>query len=554
MRRAKMEGETTLATVIDVGRQIAKALAAAHAAGIIHRDIKPENVMVRGDGYAKVLDFGLAASRSRDHHRNDASGHGHESGCTGRHDGLHVPRAGARRSRGRAVGCLRAGRHALRVLAGRRPWVAPTMPAAAGGDPLGRCRAAAEPVGALLEKLVHRMLAKDPALRPAVSEVELELAALAAGDSRKSPFQGSPAIAERRTVGREDERAKLRRAYEEACEGRGRILTVMGEPGIGKTLLVEDFLAELAQLPERPFRPVLGAARRRRGVSTRARGARRPAAPVVVELGALAHQDRRTDLGMQVAHAESSQESVARVREDAPAVSQERMKRELGALLLEASRLRPFVLFLDDLHWADVSTIDVLNYLAGRFDQMRLLVLTTHRPADMTLAQHPFLAIRDELRAHGAVEEIPLGFLERRDVERYLAVMFPQHFFPGSLAELIHAKTEGSLLFMADVVRYLRDSGSIVERDGAWVLARAEADAFRELPASIRSMIARKIERLDEVDRKLLVAASVQGHEFDSAVVAEAIEMDPAEVEERLDALEKVHVFVKRTRSTSSST
>ena len=61
-------------------------------------------------------------------------------------------------------------------------------------------------------------------------------------------------------------------------------------------------------------------------------------------------------------------------------------------------------------------------------------------------------------------------------------------------------------------------------------------------------MIARKIERLDEVDRKLLVAASVQGHEFDSAVVAEAIEMDPAEVEERLDALEHVHVFVKRTR------
>ena len=120
---------------------------------------------------------------------------------------------------------------------------------------------------------------------------------------------------------------------------------------------------------------------------------------------------------------------MARVREDAPAVSQERMKRELGALLLEASRLRPFVLFLDDLHWADVSTIDMLNYLAGRFDQMRLLVLATYRPADMTLAQHPFLAIRDELGAHGALEEIPLGFLERRDVERYLAVMFPQHRF-----------------------------------------------------------------------------------------------------------------------------
>ena len=108
-------------------------------------------------------------------------------------------------------------------------------------------------------------------------------------------------------------------------------------------------------------------------------------------------------------------------------------------VLLEASLLRPFVLVLDDLHWADVSTIDVLNYLAGRFGQMRLLVLATYRPADMNLAQHPFLGIRDELSAHGALEEIPLGFLERRDVERYLAVMFPQHLFPASLAEMIHA-------------------------------------------------------------------------------------------------------------------
>ena len=64
---------------------------------------------------------------------------------------------------------------------------------------------------------------------------------------------------------------------------------------------------------------------------------------------------------------------------------------------------------------------------------MRVLVLATYRPADMALAQHPFLAIRDDLRAHGALDEIPLGFLERRDVERYLALMFPQHRFPAGV-------------------------------------------------------------------------------------------------------------------------
>ena len=72
------------------------------------------------------------------------------------------------------------------------------------------------------------------------------------------------------------------------------------------------------------------------------------------------------------------------------------------------------------------------------------------------------------------------------------------------------------------------------------------ADMPRELPESVRSMIARKIEQVDERDRALLLAASVQGPEFDSAIVSEAIEMDPADVEERLDVLERVHVFVKR--------
>jgi hypothetical protein len=552
--RASMERQNAPATVIDVGRQVAKALAAAHAAGIVHRDIKPENVMVRADGYAKVLDFGLARV--------------HESGTnTETHSGTETnPLAlvgtmaymSPEQARGAPAGTpsdvFALGVTLYEMLARRRPWVAPTMPAVLAAIlledamPLSRLNPAV-PSG--LEKLVHRMIAKDPVLRPTASEVEEALAALAAGDSH-SAFQGTPAIIERKTVGREEERERLRRAYAAGREGRGRIVTVLGEPGIGKTILVEDFLAELAQMPERPLLV-------RGRCSERLAGAE-AYLPVLEALDSLLHQSSSGSVPsivksvapswyVQVAHhAESSQASVARVREDAPAVSQERMKRELGALLLEVSRLRPLVLFLDDLHWADVSTIDMLNYLAGRLGQMRLLVLATYRPADMSLSQHPFLGIRDELSAHGALEEIPLAFLERRDVERYLALMFPRHRFPASLAEKIHAKTDGSPLFMADVVRYLRDSGSIVERDGEWVLTRPEADAFRELPASIRSMIARKIEQLDEADRKLLVAASVQGHEFDSAVVAEAIEMDPADVEERLDALEHVHVFVKRIK------
>ena len=549
--RARMTGEMPLPTVLAMGQQIARALAAAHAAGIVHPDIKPENVMVRGDGYVKVLDFGLARIRevgtTNTTHVDLDTTPGLLVGTT-----AYMSPEQARGAAAAAPADIFAlGVTLFEMSVGRRPFAGPSGPAVLAAILIEQppLLSSLNPsVPAAFESLVHRMLAKDPDWRPTAAEVEEALASLAAGGGAAETRKARP-LAGRRTVGREAERARMRHVYEEVRDGQGRILAVLGEPGIGKTILVEDFLAELAELPERPI-VVRGRC------SERLAGAE-AYLPVLEALDNLLHRSSWSSIHslikslapswyVQVAHAESSQDSIARVRDEAPAASQERMKRELGAMLQEASRMRPFVLFLDDLHWADVSTIDMLNYLAGRFDHMRLLVVTTYRPADMTLAQHPFLGIRGELEAHGALIELALAFLELADVERYLGVVFPQHRFPASLAQLIHEKTDGSPLFMADVVRYLRDSGSLAEQDGAWVLTRPEAEAFRELPASIRSMITRKIERLDEVDRKIMLAASVQGTEFDSAVISEVLEMDPVEVEERLETLEQVHVFVRR--------
>jgi tetratricopeptide (TPR) repeat protein len=550
--RNALEGAMALVDAVDVGRQVARALAAAHAAGIVHRDVKPENIMLRTDGYVKVLDFGLARvvdyqAAERSTRINLDTEPGTLLGTTA----YMSPEQATGVQAGPAADIFALGIVLYEMAAGRRPFVAPSPVAVLAAIlsehpvPLVRINPAIPPA---LDELVHRMLAKEPERRPSARDVDEELAALQGRDTATELARSGAATA-RKTVGRESERAVLRRAYGRVNDGQSLLVAVSGEAGIGKTSLIEDFLSELSTRPERPI-----VARGR--CSERLAGAE-AYLPILEALDSLLHRAGGDSLQtlmkavaptwyVQVATRSIETSSMAELRSDASAASQERMKREVGAFFHDISRPRPIVVFLDDLHWADVSTIDILNYLAGRFADMRVLFLTTYRPVDMALAQHPFLGISNNLRLRGLFEEIPLGFLAAADVDRYLALQFPEHRFPPDFAAMIHAKTEGSPLFMADLVRYLKDAGGIVEDNGAWVLARSLSDLPRDMPESVRSMIARKIEQLEERDRALLLVASVQGHEFDSTIVSEASEMDAAEVEERLDALERVHVFVKR--------
>jgi hypothetical protein len=238
--------------------------------------------------------------------------------------------------------------------------------------------------------------------------------------------------------------------------------------------------------------------------------------------------------------------SLARVRDEAKVASQERLKRELAAFLQEVARRQPLVLFLDDLHWADASTVDLLAYVGSKCAPMRLLLILSYRPSDLLLSKHPFLRVKQELQGRGACREIRLDFLGRSDIESYVAQEFPGHDFPAEFAAGIHARTEGNPLFMVDLLRYLRGRGAVAQEQGRWALTQSVADIQKGLPESVSSMIERKIDQLREVDRRLLVAASVQGYEFDAAVVARALALEAADVEEQLEGLQRVHALVRR--------
>jgi predicted ATPase len=538
-----VNGPLPVDEAVKLALQIAGAIEEAHSRGILHRDLKPANILVTAKGVAKLLDFGLAKWITDP----DLEATKTYSNTIVGTVAYMSPEQAEGRPLDERSDVFSFGAVLYEMLSGHRAFqgnsAASVISSVMRDDP------APYDAPADLQRIVAKCLAKQPKDRySGVAEIRVALEAVAnqlAG--RPSSLHTAPiAPVIRTTVGRDVERDKLWRAYTRVKEGRGVILAITGEAGIGKTSVIEEFLADLT---ERGERPVVG-----RGRCSQRLAGEEPYLPILEALDSLLHPQSGPSLAevmravaptwyALVGKEPADSASVAEPREIA---SQERMKREFGALGQELSRAQPLIFFIDDLHWADISTIDILNYLAGRFAETRVMILGSFRPSDMALRGNPFLHIRNDLQSRGLFQEIALPFLATQDVKRYLDIEFPGHDFPADFATVIHSKTEGSPLFMADLVRYLRDTGGIVNEDGTWTLARTLPEAPRDLPESVRGMIQRKIEQVEESDRKLLIAASVQGHEFDSAVVAEAIEMDAADVEDRLDTLERVNVFVRR--------
>src|SRR5213594_4383200 len=141
--------------------------------------------------------------------------------------------------------------------------------------------------------------------------------------------------------------------------------------------------------------------------------------------------------------------------------TKERMLREMGDALGELAGNNPLVILLEDIHWAEPSSIDLLGHLVQLVGGQRLLVISTFRPEDVERSGHPLKSYKLEMQAHNLCEEIALGLLSHEHVASYLNVRFAPNDFPLELSALIQRKTEGHPLFATSLVQFLRERGDI---------------------------------------------------------------------------------------------
>jgi DNA-binding winged helix-turn-helix (wHTH) protein/predicted ATPase len=350
-------------------------------------------------------------------------------------------------------------------------------------------------------------------------------------ESRHDDRRGAPRAEAAILIGRAAEIEALHQCLERAMRGTRQVVFVSGEPGIGKTALVDRFLASAATTDDAWIV---------RGQCVEHYGASEAYLPVLEALGQLCRQGGPQVVAVLSRYAPTwlvqmpglvGDAELEAVQRRAQGATRERMLRELAEAVEALTAQKTLVLTLEDLHWSDVSTLDLVSLLAQRRMPAGLLLIGTYRPADVIVSGHPLKGIKQELRLHQQCEDLMLPFLTDAEVGAYLSERFPERRLPADLARAIHRSTDGNPLFVVSLVDYWLSQGALIESAGEWHLSAPVDDLTASVPDSLRQLIEKQLERLTADECRMLEAAGVVGLEFSTAAVAAAL----GEPEERVE-------------------
>jgi len=504
---ASRHGGLSLERTIEIGKAVCEGLEFAHARGIVHRDLKPGNVWLTADGTAKIGDFGLAMLTDRSRLTREAMMIGTVS---------YMPPEQATGGEITARADLYSlGAMLYEMVTGRPPFLGDddiaiigqhiNTPPVAPTWHNGNCPRP-------LEALVMRMLAKDPAERlESAQDVFNALDAIdltARGETVERDANSLESLAGGVFVGRQVEMDQLKAALEDVLGGKGRLITLLGEPGIGKTRTSEE-LATYAGL--RGVQVLWG-----RCYET---GGQPPYWPWVQAIRSYVREIDPDELRRQMGSSASVMaEIITDVKDRLPELqpppvledpdsARFRLFDSIASFLKAASQTRPLAIVLDDLHWSDRPSLTFLEFMAREIGQFRLLIVGTYRDMELN-RRHPLTVTLGDLARERLYERVLLRGLSKADIARFIEIAAGANP-PPELAEAVYRHTEGNPLFVTEVVRELVQSGEI-----AGTRTSGASTWSVRIPEGVREVIGRRLDRLSERANDVLTTAAVVGRDF----------------------------------------
>jgi len=336
-------------------------------------------------------------------------------------------------------------------------------------------------------------------------------------------------------IGREDALAQLEQAYSLARAGRGEVVLISGEPGIGKSRLLQDFAGEV---PSQATLVIASSHEAEQDV---------PYAPLVEALRPLVPSLDWQHCAVPPFHLSEIARLLPELRTRLPDLpepgpitpggKQVRLFEALSCWLRALAADRPpLVLCLDDLHWADEATLAWLSYFAREMASAPVLVLGTRRSGE----SGKIAALRSELRRRDILREVRLEGLTQGDVLHLVRSLSGQTVAAGRFGERLHRETGGNPFFLLETLRAMFEAGLLRQDERGWSTAMDGSrldDRQLPLPDTVQQAIRDRLRRLPPQTRQVLEAAAVIGHRFDLDLVQKTSGRQESEVVDALDQL-----------------
>lgn len=356
-------------------------------------------------------------------------------------------------------------------------------------------------------------------------------------DAQVSPMPNRAARRRQWWVGRESALKSMDLWFDQAARGERQLVFVTGEAGIGKTTFAEMLIERVSS---RNVGVLIGRCIEHFGAGEAFLPLNEALSDACAGSNGVSLLQQLRDyaptwLAQLPGHIEGRDR--AALQSEVFGASRERMVREFCELVEKLSQQRPWIIIIEDLHWSDFATLDVVSRFAQRAQKAAVMIVATYRPGDVMAGGHPTRALHQELQIHGRCSELALNRLSLAEVEQYLALRFGGAELAGPLAPMILRRTGGHPLFVVSLVDYAVSQGEILEIAGRWRLASGKAVLQDGMPSDLHAMIVRQIDRLSPDDQRLLETASAAGIEFSAAAVAGAMNSDAASAEEACEEL-----------------